>query len=107
MEEHQPSPYAPPVNRISGGSVTVLKSSFQDTGAGSGVQVDTFVDIDDMAIVGDQGTGSFSVDAHGDGRGKAGIVRLGPAPSFSAMTMGCTAKWARSTRTTYRFRNGE
>jgi hypothetical protein len=77
MEEHQPQSVRAPVNRISGDSVTVLKTSLQDTGAGSGVQVDTFVDIDDMAIVEDQGTASFGVDAHGDGRGKAGIVRLG------------------------------
>jgi hypothetical protein len=72
------SSYPPPVNRITGGDVSVLKSSIQNTGAGSGVQVDTFADIDDLAIVGDQGTGSFGVNAYGDGRGKAGVVRLGP-----------------------------
>lgn len=72
------SAYAPPVVRVTGGDVIVLKSSIENTGAGSGVQTDTFVDIDDLAIVGDNGTGSFGINAYGDGRGKAGGVKLGP-----------------------------
>lgn len=69
--------YPPPAVRVIGGDVSVLKSSIQDAGPGSAILVDTFLDMDDIAIAGDLGTGTWAINGYGDGRGKASQVRLG------------------------------